>query len=58
MAVVGMKSEFSDAVKWIGANLSFDIDIRINIFECNIRILGGLLSGHLLASDKVYNSFV
>ena len=31
--------------------LSFDVDVRVNVFEANIRLLGGLLSAHLLASD-------
>lgn len=25
--------------------------MRVNLFECNIRVLGGLLSAHLLATD-------
>lgn len=31
--------------------LSFDVDVRVNVFEANIRLLGGLLSAHLLAED-------
>jgi ER degradation enhancer, mannosidase alpha-like 1 len=31
--------------------MSFDMDVRVNVFEANIRLLGGLLSGHLLAED-------
>lgn len=31
--------------------VSFDIDLKVNVFEANIRLLGGLLSAHLLASD-------
>ena len=31
--------------------LSFDVDVRVNVFEANIRLLGGLLSAHLLAAD-------
>ena len=33
--------------------LSFDVDVRVNVFEANIRLLGGLLSAHLLADDSV-----
>jgi hypothetical protein len=29
--------------------LSFDVDVRVNVFEANIRLLGGLLSAHLIA---------
>lgn len=32
--------------------LSFDVDVRVNVFEANIRLLGGLLSAHLLAADS------
>ncbi len=31
--------------------LTFDLDVKANAFEMNIRLLGGLLSGHLLAED-------
>lgn len=31
--------------------VSFDVDVQVNVFEANIRLLGGLLSAHLLASD-------
>lgn len=31
---------------------TFDVDVRLNVFEGNIRLLGGLLSAHLLASDE------
>ena len=31
--------------------LTFDLDVRANVFEMNIRLLGGLLSAHLLAED-------
>ena len=32
--------------------LTFDLDVRANAFEMNIRLLGGLLSAHLLAEDS------
>ena len=31
--------------------VSFDVDLKVNVFEANIRLLGGLISAHLLASD-------
>ena len=51
LAVLGDAAEFASSVEWLHANLTFDQDVRVNVFECNIRILGGLLSAHLLASD-------
>jgi mannosidase alpha-like ER degradation enhancer 1 len=49
--VVGNKTEFARSVRWLGRHVSFDLDLRVNVFECNIRVLGGLLSAHLLAAD-------
>lgn len=51
LAVLGNKTEFEKAVLWLGENLSFDVDVRVNLFECNIRLLGGLISAHLLALE-------
>ncbi|GAQ84904.1 Glycosyl hydrolase family 47 [Klebsormidium nitens] len=51
LAVLGNTSEFEKGVSWLSENLSFDIDVRVNVFECTIRHLGGLLSAHMLASD-------
>ncbi|CAH9146528.1 unnamed protein product [Cuscuta epithymum] len=50
--ILGNVTEFERAVLWLSENLSFDTDARINLFECNIRVLGGLVSAHLLASDS------
>jgi mannosidase alpha-like ER degradation enhancer 1 len=49
LAVLGNTSEFRKNVRWLETNLNFDIDVRVNAFECNIRVLGGLLSTHLVA---------
>jgi hypothetical protein len=37
--------------RWVVENISFDVDLRVHLFETNIRVLGGLLSSHLLAKD-------
>eukprot|EP00250_Pteridium_aquilinum_P006108 c16090_g1_i1 orf=265-1992(-) len=52
LAVLRNETEFARAVLWLGENLSFDVDVRVNLFECNIRLLGGLVSAHLLASES------
>ena len=36
--------------------LSFDVDVQVNVFEANIRLLGGLLSGHQLALENQIKS--
>eukprot|EP00271_Cylindrocystis_brebissonii_P003779 TRINITY_DN15030_c0_g1_i1.p1 TRINITY_DN15030_c0_g1~~TRINITY_DN15030_c0_g1_i1.p1 ORF type:complete len:590 (-),score=76.24 TRINITY_DN15030_c0_g1_i1:830-2599(-) len=49
LAILGNATEFEKAVRWVGANLHFDWDVRVNVFEVNIRVLGGLISAHTLA---------
>ncbi|XP_050225349.1 alpha-mannosidase I MNS5 [Mercurialis annua] len=49
--ILGNYTEFERAVLWLSDNLTFDVDARVNLFECNIRVLGGLVSAHLLATD-------
>ena len=39
-------------IHWsVALQLTFDLDVKANAFEMNIRLLGGLLSSHLLAED-------
>jgi len=45
--------EFINKVSWVSENISFDVDRNVSVFETNIRILGGLLSSHLLAEDLI-----
>ncbi|XP_047951788.1 alpha-mannosidase I MNS4 isoform X2 [Salvia hispanica] len=54
LALLGDRENFSASVEWIGKNLRFDINKTVSVFETTIRILGGLLSAHLIASD--YNT--
>jgi mannosidase alpha-like ER degradation enhancer 1 len=51
LAVIGDAAEFRKQVKWVGENIQFDVDVRVNLFELNIRMLGGLVSAHALASE-------
>lgn len=50
LAVMGDFSEFSRAIKLVIQDVTFDHDIVVSVFETNIRMLGGLLSAHVLAS--------
>ncbi|KAH9824690.1 family 47 glycoside hydrolase [Melampsora americana] len=46
------RDQFSKAIRQIIDTVpNFDIDSRVQVFETTIRVLGGLLSGHLFASD-------
>ncbi|GJM92972.1 hypothetical protein PR202_ga09481 [Eleusine coracana subsp. coracana] len=51
LALLGDEERFTSAVDWVGKNVRFDINKTVSVFETNIRILGGLLSAHLIASD-------
>ena len=44
------RAGFEDAIQKVINWVSFDVDTKPQIFETNIRILGGLLSAHLFAS--------
>ncbi|CAI7853451.1 unnamed protein product [Closterium sp. NIES-54] len=51
LALLGNKTEFASAVRWLSAHLNFDKNKTVSLFETNIRVMGGLLSAHLIASD-------
>lgn len=51
LAIMGNTTEFKRAVKLIMDNVSFDTDNTVQVFEANIRILGSLLSAHMLIKD-------
>nr|CAD7261104.1 unnamed protein product [Timema shepardi] len=49
LVVIGDLDEFEHAVKLVVRDVTFDNDVVVSVFETNIRVLGGLLSGHILA---------
>ena len=44
----GFERAVRNAIDWV----SFDVNTRPQVFETTIRVLGGLLSGHIFASDS------
>ncbi|XP_063837448.1 ER degradation-enhancing alpha-mannosidase-like protein 3 [Ostrinia nubilalis] len=48
LVVMGDFSEFNNAIKLVIKDVTFDHDIIVSVFETNIRMLGGLLSAHVL----------
>eukprot|EP00833_Pecoramyces_ruminatium_P002189 jgi/Orpsp1_1/1176221/evm.model.c7180000056843.1 len=54
LAIIGDKKAFKNAVNSVIKTVNFDIDSQVNLFEVNIRILGGLLAGHLFAISDDY----
>ncbi|KAJ2824695.1 hypothetical protein GGI24_003345, partial [Coemansia furcata] len=53
LAVLGDMKGFQRAVKNTIKYLpNFDIDSHVQVFEVTIRMLGGLLSAHIIATDE------
>ena len=50
--VMGNEEQLVRAVHWLDANLSFDLDARVHVFELTIRALGVHL-GHFVYSPLV-----
>jgi len=51
--VMGLDSRFADGVAWIKAELDFDVDGEVSVFEASIRLVGGLLSAHHASGDPM-----
>uniref|UniRef100_A0AAY4AXY7 alpha-1,2-Mannosidase n=1 Tax=Denticeps clupeoides TaxID=299321 RepID=A0AAY4AXY7_9TELE len=51
LLILGNVSEFRKAVKLVIDTVSFDKDSTVQVFEANIRILGSLISTHILLTD-------
>lgn len=49
--LMGLDAEFADALGWVRANLDFDVDGELSVFETSIRLVGGLLSAHHACGD-------
>ncbi|KAJ2088643.1 hypothetical protein IW138_004025 [Coemansia sp. RSA 986] len=53
LAIMGDREEFAKAVQNTIMYLrDFDIDSHVQVFEVTIRMLGGLLSAHIIATDE------
>lgn len=50
--MMGDRAGFETAVRDVIQHVSFDQDSRVQVFEITIRALGGLISGHLFATDR------
>jgi hypothetical protein len=51
LALLGDLPAFRCAVSRIVASVGFDRDVDVSVFEASIRVVGGLLSAHLLSVD-------
>lgn len=48
---MGLDDRFQAGVDWVKAELSFDVDGEVSVFETSIRLVGGLLSAHHACGD-------
>eukprot|EP00750_Incisomonas_marina_P018678 INCI3118.2.p1 GENE.INCI3118.2~~INCI3118.2.p1 ORF type:complete len:786 (+),score=106.15 INCI3118.2:257-2614(+) len=55
LALMGDREGFQQALNLIRHNVTFNNSIVVSVFETTIRVLGGLLSSHQLASDPELN---
>jgi mannosidase alpha-like ER degradation enhancer 2 len=59
LVIIGNFSEFANAVNLVtGSIKNFNFDVNVSLFETTIRVLGGLLSAHLMAIDPQLDIFV
>lgn len=50
LAIMGNYTEFQRVVDILTSRANFDANINVSVFETNIRIIGGLISAHLLSN--------
>lgn len=50
MMVMNLTAPLAESRRWLQRTLTYDQDQDVNTFETTIRMLGGLLSAHFLAS--------
>uniref|UniRef100_A0AAV2LW60 alpha-1,2-Mannosidase n=1 Tax=Knipowitschia caucasica TaxID=637954 RepID=A0AAV2LW60_KNICA len=55
MQVLGNSTEFQRVATLLQETVHFDIDVNASVFETNIRVVGGLLSAHLLSGRAGLN---
>ncbi|XP_041059692.1 ER degradation-enhancing alpha-mannosidase-like protein 2 [Carcharodon carcharias] len=51
LLVLGNVTEFQRVFHVLQDGVNFDIDVNASVFETNIRVVGGLLSAHLLSKE-------
>jgi len=57
LAATGGWRAFRCAASLLISDLRLDADVTVSVFEASIRVLGGLLSAHVTASDPVSGPF-
>ena len=49
LAVIGDLDRFESGVRKVIEDVKFDSDLVVSVFETNIRVLGGLVSAHVMS---------
>lgn len=52
LAIFGNKTAFHEAVRLVINNVTFDNDVTVQVFEATIRVIGSLLSTHLILTNQ------
>lgn len=50
--VMELDKELALCVKWLRSNLHFDVDGEVQMFEANIRMVAGLITGYYATNEK------
>lgn len=58
LVVLGDTAAFADGVRRVIDHVSFDVNTKPQIFEANIRVLGGLLSAHIFANQTGHRFYL
>jgi len=53
LALTGLTDDADRLVKYVADSVSFDKNLKVKVFEVNIRVLGGLLSMYQLSGDPI-----
>ncbi|MET0336443.1 MAG: glycoside hydrolase family 47 protein [Caulobacter sp.] len=51
--IMELDEEFQQGLDWVKTSLNVDVDGDAQVFETNIRLVGGLISAHLACGDPV-----
>lgn len=49
LIIMGNYTEFGRAAELVLENVNLDANVNVSVFETNIRVVGGLLSAHMLS---------
>jgi hypothetical protein len=52
LVVSGLTDEADRVVAYVADSVRFDLDMKVKVFEVNIRVLGGLVSMYQLSGDE------